>query len=128
MNRFLQYMNETNIKCVHFYNSSYFLCFIGISLWEGGRYNGAVLFGPFLEMGYNSIDFAAKYSSQMQKMGSLKEISSFYEKLPIISYNQSQKVIGLVYNLFVNPFIEQDINSINHFKANPLKTFKIKYF
>ncbi len=120
MNQFLHYMNQSNILHVHYYSSAYYLNFIGISFWEKNSFNGAVLIGPILEKSYNLTDFTTKYSSEIQKIGSIKTITSFYEKLPIISNNQSQKVIELINHLFIHPFFKKKINYIHHFKKESL--------
>lgn len=112
INSFLQIMKKSKLQCAHYYNSSYFLCFIGICFWEEDNYEGSFIFGPFIEESVNIYDFISKYSSEMQKIGSMDTISSFYSGLKIYSSNKHDKLISLLYSFFINKLAKQDTNYI----------------
>lgn len=116
--KFLQHIKASKSEFTHYYNSSYFFCFIGISLWEAGVYTGSVIMGPFLEDNFNLSHFTSRYSSQLQAIGTLDTLSSFYKDIPIYSYGKPEKLIALLYNFFVNPFLQQSTNYINNLNMN----------
>lgn len=112
---FLNIINNSNKSNFHYYNSSYFLCFIGISLCERDENQECVIIGPFLEDNFNSADFVSKYSSTLHNLGSLDVAISFYKNLPIFSSNKHDKLISLLNNLFNFPLV---MPKINYIKSN----------
>ncbi|MGL5693757.1 MAG: helix-turn-helix domain-containing protein [Peptostreptococcaceae bacterium] len=102
----------------YYFNSSYFLNFIAINIFEGSNYTYSVIIGPFLEDDFEFSTFVSKHSSELNKIGSYELVIGFYNKLSVYSFGRTEKLMALLYTILLNPLKPISVDYISNNELN----------